>query len=166
MIILRRVVEDEVRPLRRRGGIGTNRPSSEDRSLGGVRRPGSSPRAASTVQQAPCSKHRAANTVRPTPGGITVAGQRRSRTGFAGPRAILGRPRTGVPYRRAGRVSRSHLAWRDAGAGRWPGQAAEALPRDGSVPGIAGRWLAPWPPLREPLMLGSMRASPDRLAQT
>jgi len=43
------VVEDEVRPLRRREGIGTNRPSSEDRSPAQVRRPGSSPAAARCV---------------------------------------------------------------------------------------------------------------------
>lgn len=55
-----------MRPLRLPGGIGTSRPSSEDRSSTLVRRPGLSslvgPRAA---------------------GGITVAGQRRILTGFA-----------------------------------------------------------------------------------
>src|SRR5215471_15839020 len=44
MIILRRVVEDEVRPLRHRRGIETNRPSSEDSTSAPARRPGSSPR--------------------------------------------------------------------------------------------------------------------------
>src|ERR1017187_6648956 len=49
---------------------------------------------------------------RPPGGGITVAGQRRDHTGFAGLCAILGRPRTGVPYRSsagpaAGRRGRS-----------------------------------------------------------
>src|SRR5262252_8515483 len=44
MIILRRVVEDEVRPLRRPTGIETNRPSSEDSTSAPARRPGSSPR--------------------------------------------------------------------------------------------------------------------------
>src|SRR5215475_4864907 len=39
-LILRFVVEDEVRPLRLPGGIGTNRPSSEDRSSTLARRPG------------------------------------------------------------------------------------------------------------------------------
>src|SRR5215831_2909094 len=43
MIILRRVVEDEVRPLRHRRGIETNRPSSEDSTSAPARRPGSSP---------------------------------------------------------------------------------------------------------------------------
>src|SRR5215472_16835269 len=44
MIILRRVVEDEVRPLRYPTGIETNRPSSEDSTSAPARRPGSSPR--------------------------------------------------------------------------------------------------------------------------
>src|SRR5215467_2283268 len=39
-LILRLAVEDEVRPLRLPGGIGTNRPSSEDRSSTLARRPG------------------------------------------------------------------------------------------------------------------------------
>src|SRR5260221_612503 len=76
------------------GGIGTNRPSAEDRSLARVRRPGSSPWG---------DEHGAASTASRTPGGITVAGQRRIRTGFAGLCAIPGQPRTPVPYRSQGR---------------------------------------------------------------
>src|ERR1017187_1597769 len=43
IIILRRFMEDEARPLRHRRGIEAIRPSSEDRSLTRARRPGSSP---------------------------------------------------------------------------------------------------------------------------
>jgi hypothetical protein len=43
MIILRRVVEDEVRPPRHPAGIETSRPSSEDSTSARARRPGSSP---------------------------------------------------------------------------------------------------------------------------
>jgi len=50
MIILRRVVEDEVRPLRHRRGIETNRPSSEDSTSAPARRPGSSPAGASPLR--------------------------------------------------------------------------------------------------------------------
>src|SRR5215469_7285871 len=76
MIILRRVVEDEVRPLRHRRGIETNRPSSEDSASAPARRPGSSPRR-----------------------GITVAGQRRYLTGFAGSAPSWVDPGQPVPYR-------------------------------------------------------------------
>src|SRR5215831_12738404 len=50
MIILRRVVEDEVRPLRHRRGIETNRPSSEDSTSAPARRPGSFPAGASPLR--------------------------------------------------------------------------------------------------------------------
>ena len=73
------VLEDEVRFAATPGGIGTSRPSSEDRSSALARRPGSS-----------------------SARGITVAGQRRNLTGFAGLCAILGDPRTGVQYRSPG----------------------------------------------------------------
>src|SRR5215472_19150658 len=83
MIILRRVVEDEVRPLRHRRGVETNRPSSEDSTSAPARRPGSSPR-----------------------GGITVAGQRRYLTGFAGSAPSWVNPGQPVPYRaRKGRAA-------------------------------------------------------------
>ena len=74
MIILRRVVEDEVRPLRRPTGIETNRPSSEDSTSAPARRPGSS-----------------------TAGGITAADSRRDLTGFAGSAPSWADPGQGLP---------------------------------------------------------------------
>src|SRR6185437_8967574 len=72
------VASDKVRPLRVPGGIETNRPSSEDRSSTLVRRPGLS-----------CGAGLSTDATR----GITVAGQRRIHTGFAGLNVIPARVR-------------------------------------------------------------------------
>ena len=79
MIILRRVVEDEVRPLRRPGRYRNEPPFLRGQHVG-------------TGQ---------ASGLIPSAGGITVAGQRRDpSTGFAGLHAVPGRsPGHGVPYR-------------------------------------------------------------------
>jgi hypothetical protein len=49
MVILHRFAEDEVRPPRHHGGIGTNRPSSEDSVVDAFQASGLAPRGSSTV---------------------------------------------------------------------------------------------------------------------
>jgi len=64
------------------------------------------------------------------PEGITVAGQRRIRTGFAGLCAILGYPRTGVQYRSPGRLRTARTGARLLSP--WVAGAGPLLPLPGS----------------------------------
>src|SRR5262245_2763889 len=104
MIILRRVVEDEVRPLRRPTGIETNRPSSEDSTSAPARRPGSSPRR---------GHHRC---------GTAPASHR-----LRWVSAILGGPRTGVTVARPADRAPSRLV----SGGAWPPALAARAARPG-----------------------------------
>ncbi len=142
-----------MRPLRYRRGIGTSRPSSEDSRWRG---PG----------------------VRAWPpgGGITVAGQRRNLTGFAGHSAVPGSgPGTAVAYRsrRDARQRSGHL--RTTGAGvSLPDR--HSTHRDNGVGpsryGMEGPWYGPeWPPvpprsLRRPLLRACNGRSAAREALT
>src|SRR5215470_7241097 len=93
MIILRRVVEDEVRPLRHRRGHRNEPPFLRGQYVGTGQASGLIPR-----------------------GGITVAGQRRHLTGFAGSAPSWVNPGQPVPYR--ARKGRAALAGRPRAA--WP----------------------------------------------
>jgi len=131
------VVEDEVRPLRRREGIGTNRPSSEDRSPAQVRRPGSSPRGG-TLRAA----GRRASPLRDSAGFVPAS--LRSAPSWATPadHLVVTQDRGTVPQPRPvadGRVypahARSHRAWRAPGRYVRGLDRAYAVTRPLSAPG-------------------------------